>query len=251
MSRRVAITWLLCLLCAIGWPIAASHAAPKAEEKKAEKPAKGAAPANEDGRTPGSWYAERITHGDTGVAVEHFWSKGRKLRAEIVIQGASLVTFVGGEFYSIVDVTNQRGVRIRRSPEALALDRAKPNERPFGHEGDEIAAKGAEVVRSDNLAGRPCRVLRLTDDIGRREVWITDDKKKLPLRVDFFARDNGVHTTTDYIDWISDQPLPDAFFEPDPRIQLETIEYADYVKRSAEGPVGPAPVLFAPLLHGK
>jgi len=60
-----------------------------------------------------------------------------------------------------------------------------------------------------------------------------------------------MHTTTDYIDWIADPVLTDAFFEPDPRIQLETIEYDDYVKRSGQGPVGPAPVLFSPLLHGK
>jgi outer membrane lipoprotein-sorting protein len=245
MKRTAAIAALLLLV----WPLALAHAASeqaKADEKKDKKAEKeGAEPA------PNSWYAERITHGDTGVAVENYWSKGRKLHAEIVISGASLVTYVSGEFYSIVDVTNQRGVRIRRSPEALALDRAKPSQRPFGNEADELVSKGAEVVRSDDLGGRPCRVLRLTDELGKREVWVTDDKKKLPLRVDFFARENGVHTTTDYIDWISELPIPDAFFEPDPRIPLETIEYADYLKRVTEGPVGPAPVLFSPLLHGK
>jgi outer membrane lipoprotein-sorting protein len=235
MRLRVAI--VLALLAA------APHARAAEEKKKGKEPA--AEP------TPTSWYAQRITHGDTGVAVENYWSKGRKLRAEIVISGASLVTLVSGEFYSIVDVTNQRGVRIRRAPDAIALDKTKPNERPFGHEADELAAKGAELVRSDNLGDRPCRVLRLTDDVGKREVWVTDDKKKMPLRIEFFGRENGVHTTTDYIDWISDLALPDAFFEPDPRIPLETVEYADYVKRSGEGPVGPAPVLFAPLLPGK
>jgi outer membrane lipoprotein-sorting protein len=238
MKRRAALVLLLL--------VAAPLAAGAAEDAK--KKGKAAA---EVEKNPTSWYAQRITHGDTGVAVENYWSKGRKLRAEIVIGGASLVTLVSGEFYSIVDFTNQRGVRIRRSPDALALDRNKPGERPFGHEGDELLAKGAELVRSDNLGDRPCRVLRLTDDVGRREVWVTDDKKKMPLRIEFFGRDNGVHTTTDYIDWISDLPLPDAFFEPDPRIPLETVEYADYLKRSGEGPVGPAPVLFGPLLHGK
>lgn len=242
--RRIAATALLLLLAL---PLALAHAAeekPKSKESAKEAKAK-AEP------EPNSWYAQRITHGDTGVAVENYWSKGRKLRAEIVIGGASLATIVAGEFYTILDLTNQTGVRIRRAPEALALDRSKPNERPFGHEGDELIAKGAEIVRSDNLGERPVRVLRLTDDRGRREVWVTDDKKKMPLRVEFFARENGVHTTTDYIDWISGQTLPDAFFEPDPRIALETIEYADYLKRSAQGPVGPAPVLFSPLLHGK
>jgi outer membrane lipoprotein-sorting protein len=236
MKRSAALALLLLL---------AAPAAGAVEEAK--KPAK--APDGE--KAPSTWYAQRITHGDTGVAVENYWSKGRKLRAEIVIQGASLVTIVSGEFYSILDLTNQTGVRIRRAPEALALDRTKAGERPFGHEGEELLAKGAELVRSDDLGGRPCRVLRLTDDVGKREVWVTDDKKKMPLRVEFFARENGVHTTTDYIDWISDLSLPDVYFEPDPRVTLETVEYADYVKRSASGPVGPAPVLFSPLLHGK
>ena len=240
ISRRSAAA--LAAALAIVAIAAAAHA--KSEAKK------GAAASAEQGDAT-SWYAERITHGDTGVAVEHYWSKGRKLHADIVVQGAAIQTLVSGEFYSIVDVTNQRGIRIRRSPEALALDRAKPLERPFGRENEELLAKGAEIVRSDNVAGRPCRVLRITDDMGKREVWFSDDKKQLPLRVEFFARDSGVHTTTDYIDWISGMPLPDAFFEPDPRIPLETIEYADYVKRTATGPVGPAPVLFAPLLHGK
>jgi hypothetical protein len=208
-------------------------------------------PDPESAQEPGSWYAQRLTHGDTGVAVEHYWSKGRKLRAAIVVQGVEVLTLVSGEFYTIVDVTNGTGVRIRRAPEALAADKSRPNERPFGHEGSDAVKRGAEIVRSDNLAGRPVRVLRLTDERGKSEVWVTDDKKKLPLRVEFFARESGVHTTTDYIDWLSALPLPDAFFEPDPRTTLETLEYADYVKRSAEGPVGPAPVLFSPLLHGK
>jgi outer membrane lipoprotein-sorting protein len=228
------------LLVALHLAVAAHAAGDK--KKPAAEPAEKAAT---------SWYAQRITHGDTGIAVEHYWSKGRKLHAELVVQGASIQTIVAGEFYTILDMTNQKGVRIRRSPAALELDEQKPNERPFGRDGEDLVAKGAEFVRSDNLADRPCRVLRITDEVGKREVWVSDDKKKLPLRIDFWARASGMHTTTDYIDWIADPVLSDAFFEPDPRIQLETIEYDDYVKRSGQGPVGPAPVLFSPLLHGK
>ena len=50
---------------------------------------------------------------------------------------------------------------------------------------------------------------------------------------------------------IADLELSDAFFEPDPRVKLERVEYADYVTRSQTGPVGPAPVLFSNLLHGR
>lgn len=238
MKRAVRALLLACLASSL------ALSANAAEKKK-----KGAAEPAE--KSPTSWYAQRITHGDTGVAVEHYWSKGRKLRAEIVVQGASVHTIVSGEFYTILDMTNQTGVRIRRSAAALALDAKKPNERPFGREAEDLRAKGAEIVRSDNLAGRPCRVLRITDDVGKREVWVSDDKRQIPLRVEFWARESGLHTTTDYLDWISNPSLADAFFEPDPRIPLETIEYEEYLKRSGTAPVGPAPVLFSPLLHGK
>jgi hypothetical protein len=70
------------------------------------------------------------------------------------------------------------------------------------------------------------------------------------VRVVFYTRGDGSKATTDYIDWIADLPLSDPFFEPDPRVQLERVEYADYLKRVQSGPVGPAPVLFANLLHG-
>ena len=46
------------------------------------------------------------------------------------------------------------------------------------------------------------------------------------------------------------EALDDAFFEPDPRVVLERLEYADYLARAPQGPVGPAPVLYRDLLHG-
>lgn len=207
--------------------------------------------ATKEGAAPQTWYAQLFTHGDTIVRVDHTWSKGRKLRSELVVQGRSYLTLVSGDRYIIIDQTGGTGIAIRRSPEAIALDAKRPNERPFGREAEDLIAKGAEVVRSDTLNGRPCRVYRKTDEFGKREIWVTDDKQKLPLRVEFFARDAGAHTITDFIEWLADVDLPDAFFEPDPRVPLETVEYADYVERSKQGPVGPAPVLFAPLLHGK
>lgn len=212
-------------------------------KKKGKDDAKDAAPE--------TWYAQLFTHGDTIVRVDHTWSKGRKLRSELVVQGRSFLTLVNGDRYIVIDQTGGNGIAIQRAPEALAIDAKRPKERPFGREVEELVAKGAEVVRSENLNGRPCRVYRKTDDVGKREIWVTDDKQQLPLRVEFFARDGSAHTTTDFLEWLAGVDLPDAFFEPDPRVALETIEYADYVERSKQGPVWPAPVLFAPLLHGK
>ena len=231
------------VLAALAVAVALGAGESKKEKKDKEEDAK-------DAKSPTTWYARSLVQSDAGIIVWDYWSKGRKLRAETIVGGTPILTFVSGEFYTIVDMVTAKGVAIRRSPEALAADKARPSERPFGREGEEMIKKGAEFVRSENLSERPTRLYRLTDDRGKTEVWLTDDKRKVPVRVIFYTRDNGSKATTDYIDWIGDLPVDDAFFEPDPRVELERVEYADYVTRSQTGPVGPAPVLFGDLLHG-
>ncbi len=236
---------MLVALAAVAMLFAASAQAAKKGEK-----AEGKAD-EKDAKAPTSWYARSLVHGDSGIIVWDYWARGRKLRAETVIGGTQIVTLVSGEFYTIIDMLTRTGVAIRRAPEAIAADRTQASERPFGREGLELTAKGAEFVRSDEISGRPCRMIRLTEERGKTEVWVTDDKRKLPVRVEFSVRDTGAKSTTDYIDWIADLDLSDAFFEPDPRVTLERVEYADYLKRTQSGPVGPAPVLFSNLLHGR
>jgi hypothetical protein len=232
-------------LAAVALLLAASaHAAKKGEAVDAKPDEKGA-------KEPSSWYARSLIHGDRGIIVWDYWAMGRKLRAETIVGGIPIVTLVSGEFYTIVNMLTRTGVAIRRAPEAIAADRTRAGERPFGREGQELTAKGGEFVRSEEISGRPCRMIRLTEERGKTEVWITDDKRKLPVRVEFSLGDTGAKSTTDYIDWIADLELSDAFFEPDPRVVLERVEYADYVTRSQTGPVGPAPVLFSNLLHGR
>ena len=230
------------LLVALAVAVTLGASENKKSDKK-DKDAKGA-------KTPNSWYARSLVQSDAGIIVWDYWSKGRKLRAETIVGGTPIVTFVSGEFYTILDMLTQTGVMIRRAPEAIAADQKRASERPFGREGEDLIARGAEFIRSENLSERPTKLYRLTDDRGKTEVWLTDDKRKLPARVVFQARDTGARSTTDYIDWISDIPVNDAFFEPDPRAELERVEYADYLKRVETGPIGPAPVLFSNLLHG-
>lgn len=223
----------------------AAGAAKKEENSEAKKDAK-------DAKTPISWYSRSLVQSEAGIIVWDYWAKGRKLRAETIVGGTPIVTFVSGEFYTIVDMLTRTGVAIRRAPEAIAADKTRADERGFGREGEELIEKGAEYVRSENLSGRPCKMYRLTEERGKTEVWLTDDKRKLPVRVEFSRRDTGAKSTTDYIDWIADLELSDPFFEPDPRVELERVEYADYVKRTQSGSiVGPAPVLFSNLLHGR
>jgi hypothetical protein len=168
-----------------------------------------------------------------------------------VIGGVPIVTIVNGEFYYVVDGARGVGLVIRRSMAALEADRTRPGERPFGSEGRQLVAKGAELVREEEIAGRKCRIHRLTDEFGRHEVWVTADEAALPLRIDQSDRASGARVVTDYVDWLRELDLPDSFFELDPRVQLERIEYEEYLQRSAAGPVGPAPVLFSDLLHGR
>ncbi len=223
----------------------ASAAAKEERDSDAKKGGK-------DAKAPVSWYARSLVQSEAGIIVWDYWAKGRKLRAETIVGGTPIVTFVSGEFYTIADMLTRKGVAIRRAPEAIAADTARASERGFGREGEELIAKGAEFVRSETLSGRPCKMYRLTDERGKTEVWLTDDKRKLPVRVEFSRRDTGAKSTTDYIDWIADLELSDSFFEPDPRVELERVEYADYVTRSQAGSiVGPAPVLFSNLLHGR
>ena len=76
-------------------------------------------------------------------------------------------------------------------------------------------------------------------------------KDPLPLRVEVFDKGLKSPSRRDYIGWTQALELPDAFFEPDPRVKLERMSYDEYLKRSAEGPVGSVPILFGSLLHGE
>lgn len=195
-----------------------------------------------------TWYAQRLTGGDTPLRVEHFWSKGAKMRTVTVVGGFPLTTLVSGEFYYVIDTVRNAGLAVRRSKRAILEDRERP--RPFGLEGVILQEQGAEPVREGDLAGRPCRVYRITDDRGRREAWITADALQLPLRIEAFDRSSGLSVRTDYVDWARDLALPDAFFEPPPGVAMERYEYDDFVSKSAEGMIGPAPILHGDLLHG-
>lgn len=247
--RPLLLVALAALLLAA--PTASGQGARTGERKKPAAAAK-AAPEKKGARSAASsWYALRVTRGDTGVIVTSLWSSGRNLRAEAVLSGVPIQQLVDGEWYYVIDGMRHTGMAVRRSPKALEQDLARPARRPFGNEGADLEARGAELVREEELGGRKAKVLRLTDAMGRHEVWVTDDESALPIRIDSTDRSSGVHIVTDYVDWLSEVDLPAAFFEPDPRIQIERLEYDDYVKRASRGPIGPAPVIFGDLLHGR
>ncbi len=156
---------------------------------------------------------------------------------------------MSGEFYYVIDTLAAAGIAIRRSAAAFARDADRG--RPFGREGEEMLAEGAERVGTDDQTGRACDLFRLTDARGRREICLTQDAHRLPLHAEQYDRASHRRITTRYLDWSQGFATADSFFTPDPRIALERIEYEDYLKRSRSGVVGPAPVLYRELLHGR
>jgi hypothetical protein len=199
---------------------------------------------------PSTWFAQVFAHSDAGLNVTYFWSEGAKLHAETVIGGRRITTLVSGDTYYAYDAVGQSGVAIKRGPNAIAADAR--GQRPFGREFENLVEQGAERIREENVMGRPCEVFRLTDALGRRELWVTKDQLRLPVRVVVFRRDTGTTVTTEFLNWLTGLKIADGFFQPESGIQLERLDFDSYMRRSATGePIGPVPVLYTDLLVGR
>lgn len=244
MSRRSRLAVVALVLATVAG-VRAEDAADAPQAPAAAQPEQAAAPAG-----PPTWYAQALARGGAGLNVTHFWSKGPWLRAETVIGGHKVVNIVKGPWYYTYDGLTKRGLAIRRDPKAEAQD--SPGRRPFGREYEILQRQGAELIREEDALGRKAGVYRVTDLRGRRELWVTQDEQKLPLRLEIYDRQTTGRRYTDYVNWQSALPIPDAFFEPDAGIQIERMELEQYIERSvAEGPIGAVPVLYADLLHAK
>ncbi len=198
-----------------------------------------------------SWYAARITGGDTPLRVEHFWSKGRKVRMETVIRAQPFVTIVNGEYYTVLDPVRNRAIAIRRHPSALKLDREQKEKRPFAREADRLIEEGAEQVGSEKIGGRASRHYRVSNRLASSEAWVTEDEHRLPMRVIRYDRTSGATRREDFVDWARDLDLPDTYFEPGSQIAVERVEYEDYAKRAEDPEAELVPVLMKELLHGR
>lgn len=196
-----------------------------------------------------TWYAQVLAHSPVGINVTHFWSKDRKLRSETVIAGRRIVTIVDETTYYAYDLLVRTGIAVQRSPVAIEQDAKR--QRPFGNEFFALQRQGAEPIGSDQLGGKDVEVFQITDDRGRRKLWVTSDERRLPLRVFAYQRSSGREMTTDYLNWQRGLPILNAFFIPEPGVDIAVLSYEDYVeKQAARVPLGPVPVLYADLLHG-
>ena len=197
-----------------------------------------------------TWYAQALARGPGGLNVTHFWSKGSLLRAETVIAGRKVVTLVNGDWYSAYDATKGLGIRVHRTPEAIAND--ADYHRPFGNEAVKLIDQGAEKIREESFHGRDVEIYQLTNRMGRRTVWVSKEALNIPLRIEMYNRSNGSRQATDYTDWLTGLTMSDAWFEIDPNVEVRSYEFDEYVQFSSQtGGVGPVPVLYMDLLRGR
>jgi hypothetical protein len=203
-----------------------------------------------------SWHAERLTSGAGGPPrTERLWSKGTALRAEIVLGGHAVVTYVKGDRYVIVDALTGKGTSILRNPKAVAEDAKRG--RPFGNEQQLLLAVGAERVKTESPEEGGCELYRITDQAGRREVCVTTGKDSLPVYAKAWDRKTGAESETRYLAWSKDLEgkdvtIPDSFFAPDPRVSLESITFDAFMAKAQAGEnAAVAPVLYPELLAGR
>ena len=194
-----------------------------------------------------TWYAQTLTVTSRSETVTHFWSKGPTLRAETVIEGHKVVTIVSGSTYYALDALRGTGLAIQRMPSAIAADKTRA--RPFGNERAAIVEQGGEKIGTEELAGRPCDIYRVTDQRGRRKIWVTQGEPELPVRVEVFDRATGETRRVTYVNWRRGFEVQDVFFEPNSHIEFARMTYEEYIARSTKGVAGPVPVIYPDLLH--
>ena len=235
-SNRPIAIGLARMMLGLALSVLVSH--PAAAEKDLEKPA-----------TP-SWYAQAFARSDTGLNVTYLWSLKSKFRAETVSRGHRIVTIVNGDTYYVYDALTMTGIAIRRAPAALAAE--SPDRRPFGNEVQTLIDQGGEKIREESIAGQRAEVYQITDDSGRRIAWVTQDDRRLPIRIEVFNRKSGSTRYKEYVDWVSGLPVTDAFFKPEPGIQFERFEFDEYIEKVLEkDSAATLPILYGELLHGR
>jgi len=196
-----------------------------------------------------SWYAQTFTRSDTELNVTYLWSLKSKFRAETVARGHKLVTIINGDTYYVYDMLAMTGIAIRRAPAALAAE--SPKRRPFGNEAEILIDQGGEKIREDSIAGKRLEVYQITDESGRRIVWVTQDDRRLPIRIEIFNRKSGSTRYKEYVDWVNGLAVTAAFFEPEPGVRFERFELDEYIENTlAKDSAATLPILYQELLHG-
>lgn len=198
-----------------------------------------------------TWYVQTRVATDFGIVSTHYWSKGALFRVETMLAGHPVITIVNGPRYYIYDPVLGKGAAIERNTTSIREDRERG--RPFGRELDELIAAGGEKVHDGSLreAGALYEIYQLTNQNGRRRVLVTKSDPPLPFRIETFVRKTGADGVLEYSGWQRGLEIQDSFFEPPASIRLENVTYDEYTHRVGKEPIGPAPVYYRDLLHGR
>ncbi len=195
-----------------------------------------------------TWYVAAVVSGRAGYRVTHYWSRGANMRSQTMVGIHPITTIVRGDRYWVYDELLNAGIVVIRSPLAVAADRTR--DRPFANDLEKLIAAHGEQIETGKLNGIPAETWRATTSVGRRKVWVTAGEPKVPLRVENYDRESGESAVLNYSNWANGFDLPAQAFEPPLSFKVQELSYADYVAKSAEGLVGPVPVLHPTLLHG-
>ncbi len=197
-----------------------------------------------------TWHTATLARSEHGVMVVNFWSKDALFRAETIVIGRRINTIVSGKYYYIFDAVEGRGIQIERGEKAIREDAGRG--RPFGNEFEVIVRDGGEVVKDGVLPGLGLQyeLYQLTDDEGRKQVYVTREEPRLPLRVERYIRTAGQSSVLEYSGWQRGLVVADSFFVPPANIEFEKVSYDEYVHAVGKRPFGPAPVFYRALLHG-
>jgi len=199
---------------------------------------------------PKTWQATAFIRGDgIGIRIIDYWSRGSDMVARTLIQGRPITTIVARGRYIVYDGVSGEGINIGRSSRAIAEDKRRI--RPFAFEFAEMKAVGGEKIEDIRLGDRRGEIWQKSDAAGRQKLWVSVGMPQIPVRLETFDRKTMATVELDYQNWIFDLEMPDRFFEAPGGIQLETLEYDAYMKKTLEGPGGRVPILYPDLLHGE
>lgn len=202
----------------------------------------------ESQKEPTGFYSMTFGRSGLDLVVAQYWSRGPLLRSVTVVAGHPIVTLVNGEKYYTYDALTREGYVIQRSKQVVAQDRDRI--RPFATDLEELIEAGGEKVREENLNGIGVDVYRLTDEAGRRTLWVTQNNLQLPIKMEAYDRSSGRMGELDWIQWIPGISVPESFFEVPSNLDLQVFDgYVEYLKALSEGAVAPSPPLFNYLLH--
>lgn len=247
LARLVGIgLGLLIVSLALCAPPALARKSAEPEGKSGKKSA--AKDSGSDEKPVIGFYATTMARSSYDVVLVQYWSKGPLFRAETMVSGHPIVTLVNGDEYYTWDALTGEGYVVKRPPSAIAADSRRA--RPFGNELDDLLAGGGEKVRSETMNGIRVDVYRMTDDDGRRTLWVDADRLDLPIRLETYDRASGRTANRDWISWIPGLVIPDAFFDPPRNVELTRFEsYQAYLQQLSEKPTPPTPPLFHYLLY--